>query len=542
MLVYIALPLLRDLLCSLKRSSMLALAEGRHPLGGTFYARAQPAPSFSSDDGDLGDLLCSLKRSPMLALYWPCGYWAGPSMLHKRPSMLVYIKRTRASDRARANKSQPPSDHLNVENVENVGNVHVGHVGHMVINSTITGDAYQRSEIQGTGTEDAVEPPSDTEPDETLTLEAAFQSSFAGFNRGKKWILTCSERAVEDVLYAAYEANCGECDDSFPDSLVRDWTIDLGNDMMKKWFTDKEWEEICSSVPPLPEPNAEFARSLARFHNVQTTADLRRVLETVPYRPVGTPYDRALHFDSEWADNVLRAFLVLFESGQLLRKDHLEGWYSIHVWSLLDDCFLSFDDISIQRVEATCRATAIRKNRERTDTRMRMKSGPRLDGIIRSVEDDSHEYGGMEVARTLDGGTSSTKWLRDTQKLVRALRDMLDRLHQIVEHEPTLVKKLQVVGFITAGRALMMLRLCHPKGYICVLKNERLLEVPSKVPQLKQLLLLLASVVQMKGVVARSVDAVRCRSQAQSETALLEEIMSGGARNEATLPRSADSP
>lgn len=513
---------------------------------GTFYAPLSDLLC-SLCTGRVGigqDLLCS--TNDLLCSFILCSAQALPY----RPAWsrshcfigLCRQKRTRASDRARANKSQPPSDHLNVENVENVGNVHVGHVGHMVINSTITGDAYQRSEIQGTGTEDAVEPPSDTEPDETLTLEAAFQSSFAGFNRGKKWILTCSERAVEDVLYAAYEANCGECDDSFPDSLVRDWTIDLGNDMMKKWFTDKEWEEICSSVPPLPEPNAEFARSLARFHNVQTTADLRRVLETVPYRPVGTPYDRALHFDSEWADNVLRAFLVLFESGQLLRKDHLEGWYSIHVWSLLDDCFLSFDDISIQRVEATCRATAIRKNRERTDTRMRMKSGPRLDGIIRSVEDDSHEYGGMEVARTLDGGTSSTKWLRDTQKLVRALRDMLDRLHQIVEHEPTLVKKLQVVGFITAGRALMMLRLCHPKGYICVLKNERLLEVPSKVPQLKQLLLLLASVVQMKGVVARSVDAVRCRSQAQSETALLEEIMSGGARNEATLPRSADSP
>lgn len=80
----------------------------------------------------------------------------------------------------------------------------------------------------------------------------------------------------------------------------------------------------------------------------------------------------------------------------------------------------------------------------------RLKTGRRLDAIIRTVEDDYHEYGGMEVARSFRGVTSS-KWLGDSFKLAKALRDMLFRLHELVDHDNTITKKLQVVGVFNAG-------------------------------------------------------------------------------------------
>lgn len=109
--------------------------------------------------------------------------------------------------------------------------------------------------------------------------------------------------------------------------------------------------------------------------------------------------------------------------------------------------------MTLERKEATCRATTVRKNRNRTKTggiTNRLKAGPRLDGVIRSIEDDFYEYGGIEVARSFSGVTS-TKWLSDSLKLVKALRDMLFRLHELVDHDGTIVKRLQVVGVFNAG-------------------------------------------------------------------------------------------
>lgn len=102
--------------------------------------------------------------------------------------------------------------------------------------------------------------------------------------------------------------------------------------------------------------------------------------------------------------------------------------------------------------ESPCRATSVRKNRHRTKTGPgnRQKIGRRLDAIIRTVEDDYFEYGGMEVARTFNGITSS-KWLGDSFKLAKALRDMLFRLHGLVDHNEAIVKRLQVVGVFNAG-------------------------------------------------------------------------------------------
>lgn len=148
----------------------------------------------------------------------------------------------------------------------------------------------------------------------------------------------------------------------------------------------------------------------------------------------------------------------------------------------------------------------------------RQKTGRHLDAIIRTSEDDSHEYGGMEVASSFRGGTTSSKWLDDNFKLVKALRDMLFRLHELVDHDSAIVKKLQVVGVLNAGMcpepkpenllftnsylntglALQVTHMNNPNGYVSLLQREKLQHVPTGVQDLMKLLTLLKNVSQMK--------------------------------------------
>jgi hypothetical protein len=102
---------------------------------------------------------------------------------------------------------------------------------------------------------------------ESADPDAAFESSFDGFDDSRKWHLRCSKRAVEDILYEAYR-NADPNDESFPRGLLRNWTIDVGDQMTKDLFGQAEWDEICGSVPSLPKPTEDFGRFLARFHKV----------------------------------------------------------------------------------------------------------------------------------------------------------------------------------------------------------------------------------------------------------------------------------
>ncbi|KAI5814154.1 hypothetical protein BZA77DRAFT_319719 [Pyronema omphalodes] len=356
------------------------------------------------------------------------------------------------------------------------------------------------------------------EDEEEGTVAFGVDDVYHGFEKDRVWKLE-DGTIVEDVLY---KNNPKLPQDKSTVSLLRrGWIIDLDNSTMESWFTTSEWNEIKAAVPPLPSPSEHFGRSLMRFHSVKTVEDLRNVLETTSYRPEGIPYNRELHFDSAWADNVIRSFLVLFDTpGQPLGRSHLENWYASYIWSpIIDQCFLSLPDMTFESADSVCRATSLRKNRTRTDPTGRAKNGSRLDGILRSVEDDSLEFFCMEIASTFQGGVTSTKWLGDSHKLVRAMRDMLGRVVQRGGK--------QVVGVVAAGLTLEVWRMYHFKGYTCVLKRERIQTVPSKVERLTDLLVLLSSVVRMKAAVRECVEAVRASREVQSPEELYFALMSG---------------
>jgi hypothetical protein len=213
----------------------------------------------------------------------------------------------------------------------NASDVTTINYGSIVVNSTVSGTVQGAAETtdEALFSDDSLfgsdEIPPTPESGESCDPEDAIRSSFASFDESRKWRLRSSKRAVEDVLFETY-CHAEPDDKTFPRGLVRNWTIDLGNEIMKTWFDADEWEEICSSVPSLPKPTAQFGRSLARFHKVlhcarsyvpadhakvKTTADLRNVLNTTSYLPPGMEYDPAEHFDLEWADNVLRQLYVI---------------------------------------------------------------------------------------------------------------------------------------------------------------------------------------------------------------------------------------
>ncbi|KAA8894156.1 hypothetical protein FN846DRAFT_895348 [Sphaerosporella brunnea] len=365
--------------------------------------------------------------------------------------------------------------------------------------------------------------PADPDPS---ALDLEFQKVYHSFEDSHKWRLS-SGCVVEDTLYEAYERE--QLSPTLA-SMLRDWTIDLDNKIMQAWFSAADWAEICQSVPTLPQPKETFVRSFARFRNVQTTSDLRNVLSTVGYLPEGVSFNREEHFDLAWADNVVLYCSLTPRTNRCAGPTSKAG-------------------ITFESKEGSCRASALRKNRNRTGPTERMKSGPRLDGIIRSIDDDVFEYGGTEVARTFQGGTKSTKWMHDSRKLAKALRDMLHRLCQAAHKSKR--GKVQVVGFITAGLVLESFRLCNPQGYVCVLKRQSRQQVPTSVKHLKILLSLLISVVQMKQIVAQCVDAVRSHSHAAatSEEEWIRELLNTGAEDtgkvglsSGSLPWSADTP
>jgi hypothetical protein len=207
--------------------------------------------------------------------------------------------------------------------------------------------------------------------------------------------------------------------------------------------------------------------------------------------------------------------LSLWErGGQLFTANSLEDWYTTNIWCrVLDDCFLTLPHVILQRKEVVCQSSVIRRNSNRSDTSSKYKSGPRMDGMLRSLTEDSHEFCAIEAAPHLRGGPLATKWLSDRAKLVKVMRDMLGRLIAVSRYDATIVKDLQVVGVSIAGLVVQFSRLCYGNGYVTLLATEPPQSLPSDIDQIQDLLEVLPMVLSIKSVLATTVTAFRSRSR-----------------------------
>ncbi|CAB5360230.1 unnamed protein product [Rhizophagus irregularis] len=305
-----------------------------------------------------------------------------------------------------------------------------------------------------------------------------FDESYAKMKKTQKWILS-SGTCVEDVIFEY-------CKELSAESLLHSWIIDLDDQEAEDLFTDEEWREIRSEIRKLPKVDEAFVNSMLPRFDVKTTGELRNVLETTSYRNLDEPYDREKHYDAEWVDIVMRKYLTDYEDPNgTLHRSHLESWHDINVWSLIIDHGLrNLIGIETVRKESSSEAVSARKNRKRARTRRknikRKKMGSRMDGIFRAYVNDV-EYGVIEVAKKFD----ETKLLTDGYKLSKAMHDILSKQ---VNFEETKVRELRVAGMLHLGLKTQVLHLSSPKGYVSILKREKLLEVPVAVEKIQDLI------------------------------------------------------
>lgn len=373
------------------------------------------------------------------------------------------------------------------------------------------------------------------------SLAAAFRDGYEQMSDSSKWKLKCTGRYVEDIIYRTLR-RMPDNDTTFETQLGRSFTLDVTSDPMRQWFNPEEWAEIACAVPELPAAPFSFLESLLRFDGVKTTKDLRKALNETSYIAAGQAYDADLHWDMEWADQVIRSMYSLYDAPNkpLQLNNNAEDFFSNQLWAtIVDRCFWNIKGITVQRKEITCMAVAERKNRNRnsTGTGNRAKMGYRVDGVVRTIEDETYEYAAMEVGKVQKTRTSS-KWLNDGLKLARTLRDMLRRLLELVDNADTIMSHVQVAGVLTMGPLLQLLRICRSPGYVCLLTREKIERVPTHVADLSDLLLLLKCMLRAKNVVKSCVEIVKTRP----ERSLHDELFHGRKKAGPSLPWGADSP
>lgn len=330
---------------------------------------------------------------------------------------------------------------------------------------------------------------------------AAFQKAYRK-TKGHRWRLS-SGQDVETILFWEYHSAGGV---GFQANLAHSFVIDLGDDedndnTYRGWFTSDEWAEIKATIPPLSsEGLMPLFKSLDRFDGAKTVAEFRHRVDTTRYKEDGEVYNREKHYDLWSADLAVQHILGLWEDpDQPLRAPQLEDTLSSCLWThIIDHPLQGLAGVNIVHKESSCRSTARRKNRHRTLPTQRQLTGPKMDGIIRSIKDHSEEFGAMEVASSFgSAGTKSTKLLVDTNKLIKTLRDMLFALHQRVNFDPAVTEKLQVVGILCAGLQVQFLRL-YCKGHVSILVREHIEEVPVDCLEFEWLKKLLIKFAMMK--------------------------------------------
>ncbi|KAG0138638.1 hypothetical protein HOY82DRAFT_631252 [Tuber indicum] len=337
-------------------------------------------------------------------------------------------------------------------------------------------------------------------------------------NKGK-WVLA-SGRCVENVILKACEKMGSK---AFASSPARLFILDTSDPLVEGWFSNDEWKEITSKLSPLPEADETLADSFKAFYCVRTTTMLREILKS-GLIPGDVTYDKNLHFNLQWAEMVLLKFLILFEApDNPLIQQHNEGWYVFNIWSqILDTGVLDLQGLALERGENTCQATSLCRNHQRDDPMGRVKLGHRLDGIIRTLVGGHHEFGGIEDGATFKGGVVATKWKSDQSKLIKCMRDMFKPLDDLVNSDPTIKRRMQIVGISTAGLALQYTLLGHRgHGHVYLLQKGKVVQVPTTVGELPDLLRILVMVAQLKQLVKVSFEAVNERDHVLSGRAFI---------------------
>ncbi|KAG0208634.1 hypothetical protein BGX28_000442 [Mortierella sp. GBA30] len=173
---------------------------------------------------------------------------------------------------------------------------------------------------------------------------------------------------------------------------------------------------------------------------------------------------------------VLRLSALYEDFGNRIPESQSEAWYATKVWGILIDLLVSGSEwLDLKLGEVSSSASSLRKNRDR-DLESRHAHGRKIDGLV-LCKKTQREIGAIEAGRS-DEGATGTKVLKDSRKLAKLLKDMLDKMCSHCEKQDEVRSELRVFGLLISGLRVEFVSLRYLDGRYCWLKRERTFSVP----------------------------------------------------------------
>ncbi|CAG8762403.1 10456_t:CDS:2 [Cetraspora pellucida] len=348
-----------------------------------------------------------------------------------------------------------------------------------------------------------------TKVNSSLTSTKEFEEAYTKLDPNCMWTLK-SGRKVEEVIYQFARNLPGEtCLHSF---IINDAHADV-----KSLFSDVEWEEI-TVLEVKKNPNLERSlRELMIKYTVRSVKELRKIIYD-PFISDGNEFDKSLHHDFDFINYAYRSMLFLWDREENpFDSSKLEGWYEMNIWSkLIDPTFYNIN-IDLVRGEAMSCASSDRKNFIRT-INDRKKIGRKGDGVFR-LRGDRLEFGAIEAGRKWEG-QNGTKYLNDSLKLNKMMKDMIAQLITICDGREELVRKLEVIGILHGANRIQIITMDYPKGYISRVKHWKFYEVSGRLTKSNPLALVLKEILCAKAIILRTLDLINQKDDVNLENFL----------------------
>ncbi|CAB4411976.1 unnamed protein product [Rhizophagus irregularis] len=352
-----------------------------------------------------------------------------------------------------------------------------------------------------------------------------------------------SGKIVEDVLFDFAK-------DMEHEHHAHSYIINYDDENVKALFTQTEWNELTEDRIRIPGVPREIGEELARYGK-KTLSELRNSVLT-SYLQDGTIYDINKHYNQEWIQMAVRTLVNLYENidAPLIRNQY-ENWFTVAFFGTCID--LCMRDIQlctdIKRTDAPSLASANRKNRGRSgNTKTRKLTGRKIDGIVYIV-DRNLEVGVIEAARSFFG-VSDRKYLLETFKMPKTLRDMYADLVRTANYDEQKANNLQVFGILHLGLWIQFTRLYRAGGSICIFRKDVVSHhVDSKFSEdgIKSFLKLMAAVYQHKLIIRDNLRTLNIRNaniEPGDDDDLLNDILNVGnysSTSQSSIERFADS-
>ncbi|KAF7954591.1 hypothetical protein EAE96_005711 [Botrytis aclada] len=239
----------------------------------------------------------------------------------------------------------------------------------------------------------------------------------------------------------------------------------------------------CVEESPLPRFPLELLQALEKYEKANSYEHSCQIERTMSCKG-----------DIKWIGDVSCHIVRLLEnSGRIFDEELSEGVWDCLVYPrFLDEVFCEIPELVLQRKEISLSAT-------RYQPYSYFITEPRYDAIARrrklSADGSSQSCYELLVLETIRKweGELAAKWVNDFDKLVGGLRSMLCHIGELVENDPTVMKKIKVVGILQAGRRHQLLIMSCIGKDVFYLKCGHIHELPGELKDMKKLQYIFAS-------------------------------------------------